>query len=117
MQSGNTDIPLKTRVKKKKKEGKQKTNQDSKERQAQEGRILPSLFTSLPDGCTSHEKAVNKSENHAGEGEKRGQEKQQLWHAIAGDISNAYPLSMSPDKHSKPPRCPRKDKRLVSITR
>lgn len=82
MQSSNTDIFKKKRERKEKE--KQKINQGSDEEQAQDG-ILPAVFTPLLDGCRRHGKAVNISENYAGEGKSRGQEKEKLWHAVASD--------------------------------
>lgn len=83
MQSSTTDIFKKKRERKEKE--KQKINQGSDEEQAQEDGILPAVFTPLLDGCRRHGKAVNISENHAGEGKSRGQEKEKLWHAVASD--------------------------------
>ena len=81
MQSSNTKFSLKEKT-----EEKQKISEASEEGQAWEDWILSGLFIAHPDGCRRHEKAVNKSENHAGEGKWKGQERKQQWHAIAGDI-------------------------------
>lgn len=88
MQSSHTEIF------KKKKGGKQKTNQDSEEDPAQEDWILPVLFISLPDGCRRHEKAVNKSESHA-VGENKEDKKRRRSYGMQLLVRDKMPLHSS----------------------